>query len=63
MASGIILTVEAEPSEVACAPAQTALGLAVVHTREGQRPDLSDCPPTTRARGRLTTGIGDRGHD
>lgn len=104
MASGTILTVEAEPYEFACTPAQTALvvidmqrdfvepggfgemlgndvallrraveptrrvleafraaGLAVVHTREGHRPNLSDCPPTKRARGRLKTGIGDRG--
>jgi nicotinamidase-related amidase len=35
--------------------------LAVVHTREGHRPDLSDCPTTKRARGRLPVGIGDRG--
>jgi nicotinamidase-related amidase len=37
------------------------LGLHVIHTREGHRPDLSDCPPTKRARGKLTTGIGDPG--
>src|SRR6266516_4400119 len=36
-------------------------GLLVVHTREGHRPDLADCPPSKRARGRLTTGIGDPG--
>jgi nicotinamidase-related amidase len=33
----------------------------VVHTREGHRPDLSDCPPSKRARGRLEIGIGDHG--
>ncbi len=37
------------------------LGLFVVHTREGHRPDLSDCPPAKRARGRLKIGIGDQG--
>ena len=36
-------------------------GIKVIHTREGHRPDLSDCPPTKRARGRLKTGIGDKG--
>jgi nicotinamidase-related amidase len=36
-------------------------GLTVVHTREGHRPDLCDCPPTKRARGRLACGIGDEG--
>jgi nicotinamidase-related amidase len=36
-------------------------GLLVVHTREGHRPDLTDCPPSKRARGRLRTGIGARG--
>jgi nicotinamidase-related amidase len=36
-------------------------GLTVVHTREGHRPDLSDCPPSKRARGRLPVGIGDKG--
>ncbi len=41
--------------------AARAAKLLVVHTREGHRPDLRDCPPTKRARGRLTTGIGDEG--
>jgi nicotinamidase-related amidase len=36
-------------------------GLLVVHTREGHRTDLTDCPPSKRARGRLRTGIGDHG--
>jgi nicotinamidase-related amidase len=38
-----------------------AAGLRVIHTREGHRPDLSDCPPSKRARGRLAVGIGDPG--
>jgi biuret amidohydrolase len=36
-------------------------GLFVLHTREGHRPDLADCPPAKKARGRLKTGIGDKG--
>ena len=38
-----------------------SLGIHVLHTREGHRPDLSDCPPNKLARGRLKTGIGDEG--
>jgi len=36
-------------------------GLLVIHTREGHRPDLADCPPAKKARGKLKTGIGDPG--
>ena len=36
-------------------------GYLVIHTREGHRPDLADCPPTKLARGRLPSGIGDVG--
>jgi biuret amidohydrolase len=38
-----------------------AAGVRVIHTREGHRPDLSDCPPAKLARGHLTNGIGDAG--
>ena len=41
--------------------AARAAGVLVVHTREGHRPDLSDCPPAKRRRGRLAVGIGDQG--
>lgn len=36
-------------------------GILVIHTREGHRPDLTDCPPTKLTRGKLSTKIGDVG--
>ncbi len=65
--------VTAEPYEFAFDPrtsaeptrrvleAARAAGMLVIHTREGHRSDLSDCPPAKLARGHLTNGIGDPG--
>jgi nicotinamidase-related amidase len=38
-----------------------AAGIAVIHTREGHRPDLADLPPAKKARGRPALAIGDPG--
>jgi nicotinamidase-related amidase len=41
--------------------ASRAAGMSVIHTREGHRPDLTDCPPAKLNRGAPTLRIGDTG--
>ncbi|WP_406063591.1 cysteine hydrolase family protein [Micromonospora sp. NBC_00860] len=38
-----------------------AVGLSILHTREGHLPDLSDCPPAKLSRGAPSKRIGDPG--
>jgi len=49
-----------EPNRVLLA-AWRAAGLAVLHTREGHRPDLACLPPAKKVRGRSLKTIGDSG--
>ncbi|MGH3856224.1 MAG: cysteine hydrolase family protein [Pseudonocardiaceae bacterium] len=41
--------------------ATRTVGMTVIHTREGHRPDLADCPPAKLSRGNPTLRIGDLG--
>ncbi|MDA0239036.1 MAG: cysteine hydrolase [Proteobacteria bacterium] len=49
-----------EPCRKILAAARDA-DIAVIHTREGHRPDLMDAPASKLRRGKLETGIGDAG--
>jgi nicotinamidase-related amidase len=55
-----LLAAAVPPCQAALATARAA-GLLVIHTREGHRPDLTDCPPAKWERGPEGMRIGDPG--
>ena len=61
LGNDVRLLARAVPPTQRVLAAARAAGIMVVHTREGHRSDLSDCPPAKRRRGRLAVGIGDHG--
>lgn len=61
LGNDVSLTAAIVPTVARLLAGARAAGLAVVHTRECHRPDLSDCPPAKRARGAVSLRIGDPG--
>jgi nicotinamidase-related amidase len=55
-----LLQAVVEPLQAVLAAARET-GMLVIHTREGHRSDMTDCPPSKRARGQLEFGIGSPG--
>jgi nicotinamidase-related amidase len=55
-----MLTKVVEPLSKLLAAAR-AMDMTVIHTREGHRPDMTDCPPAKLARGRSGMPIGSDG--
>ena len=49
------------PTVGALLDACRSAGIAIIHTQECHRPDLSDCPPAKRLRGNPSLRIGDEG--
>lgn len=61
LGNDVSLLQEAVPAVRRLLAAFRMLGLPVIHTVEGHKPDLSDCPENKRLRGRPGARIGDPG--
>lgn len=61
LGNDVSLLRKAVPPTLQVLEAARKASILVIHTREGHRPDLSDLPPSKKARGKLATGIGDPG--
>ncbi len=61
LGNDVALLRRAVPPLMKLLKAARASGMLVIHTREGHRPDLTDLPPSKKARGRTKTTIGDAG--
>jgi nicotinamidase-related amidase len=61
LGNNVALLKAAVPPLQAWLGAARQAGMLTIHTREGHRPDLSDCPPAKLARGNLDTPIGAEG--
>ncbi len=62
LGNDIALTKGIIPTVKSMLEAAREKGILVIHTREGHRPDLSDCPPAKLNRGKKQgAGIGDQG--
>jgi nicotinamidase-related amidase len=61
LGNNVSLLRAAVPPAMKVLEAARRIGMMVIHTREGHRADLGDCPPTKLARGHLKTGIGAQG--
>jgi nicotinamidase-related amidase len=61
LGNDVTLLAPVVPAAVALVAWARRQGLLIVHTKECHRPDLSDCPPAKRLRGRPSLRIGDPG--
>ncbi|MGZ8177779.1 cysteine hydrolase family protein [Williamsia sp. SKLECPSW1] len=61
LGNDVSLLAEVVPPLQRLLAAARAVGMTIVHTREGHRPDLSDCPPAKLSRGRPSLRIGEEG--
>ncbi|WP_189339196.1 cysteine hydrolase family protein [Williamsia muralis] len=61
LGNDVELLLDVVPPLAALIDAARSAGIMIVHTREGHKPDLSDCPPSKLRRGAASKRIGDPG--